>query len=171
MVPDSTSQYVVVARVADAFGIKGQVKVRSFTEKPENILQYSAWVLEKKPAGRQSFDLVSGQLHGKLVTARLAGINSRDEALDLKGADVLIPRAELPQLPEGQYYHFQLLGLEVVDIDGQRYGQVEDVMQTGANDVLVIKGEKTHLMPYIPDVIVEVDLDRAIIRADWYAEL
>ena len=159
------------ARVADAYGVRGQIKVKSFTEKPQNLLNYTHWVLDHKAKGRESYSVTSSKLHGKFVTAKLEGVDTRDQALELKGTDILIPESDLPDLPEGEYYHFQLSGLDVVDKDGTSYGRVEDIMQTGANDVLVVKGSDTILIPYIPDVVLEVDLDAGTVRVDWFAEI
>ncbi len=96
---------------------------------------------------------------------------TRDQALALKGHDILIPTDSLPELPEGEFYHFQLQGLQVKDINGHDYGRVEEIMQTGANDVLVTKGTTTSLVPYIPDVIQQVDLESGIIYVQWQTEI
>lgn len=162
---------VPFARVADAFGVRGQIKVQSFTEKPQNLLSYTRWVLDHGTNGQKEFSVTSGQLHGKYLTVKLDGVDTRDQALELKGSDILISESNLPELPEGDYYHFQLSGLEVIDVDGTNYGRVEEVMQTGANDVLVVKGSDTHLVPYIPEVVLEVDLNAGKIRVDWFEKI
>ncbi len=160
--------HVVVARVADAFGVRGQVKIRSFMEKSNDLLAFPRWILRRSSGFCQSYAVYSGQIHGRYVNAKLAGVDSRDEALLLKGSEVLIARTEFPSLSAGEYYHFQLLGLQAVDVDGTDYGYVEDIMQTGANDVMVIKGKKAHLIPYTAEVIKDINLGTGVIQVAWY---
>ena len=162
---------VIVGRVADAFGVRGHVKVRSFTDPPENLLEFQRWELSKKSGESQLYSVLSSQVHGKFVTAKLDGVDTRDQALELKGSDIQIPIEDFPNLPEGDYYHFQLLGLKAIDINGTVYGQVDRVMQTGANDVLVVEGENSCLIPYIPDVVKTVDLEKGVIRVEWQIEI
>ena len=162
---------VIVGRVADAYGVRGHIKVRSFTDQPENLLDFQRWELSKKSGECQLYLVFSSQIHGKFVTAKLEGVDTRDQALELKGSDIQIPIGDFPNLPEGDYYHFQLLGLKAIDIDGTVYGQVDRVMQTGANDVLVVEGENSCLIPYIPDVIKTVDLETGVIRVEWQIEI
>lgn len=156
--------------MTDAFGVQGQVKIRPFTERPQNLLEYSNWTIESRSGEELPYAVNAGQLHGKFVIAQLDGVNTRDEALQLKGRDIRIPVEDLPLLPEGEFYHFQLIGLVVRDVRGHTYGHVDDVMQTGANDVLVVKGDSTSLIPYITDVITEVDLDTRMIQVRWYPD-
>jgi 16S rRNA processing protein RimM len=156
--------------VLDAFGIKGQVKLKTFTEQPENLLNYSDWILEVSGQTESSFRVSSSQLHGKFIVAVLEGIATRDEALALKGADVRLPISALPNLGTGEYYWFELIGLQAVDVNGAIYGTVEEMMETGANDVLVVHGETTHLIPYTPSVIREVSLQDGKITVDWFTD-
>ncbi len=164
------SDNVIVGRVIDAFGIRGQVKVRSFTEDTENLLNFSCWILRRKVDSCQPYRVFKAQLHGNLITAELEGIVTRDQALMLKGSDILIPESDFPKLPDGEYYHFQLLGLRVVDIDGTDYGCIADIMQTGANDVLVVKSPKIRLIPYTAQVVKKVDLKDGVVQVLWYAD-
>ena len=166
-----SSDRVVVGRVSDAFGVRGQVKVRAFTESPDTLLGYSRWTLEIRAGETLPFLVDSAHLQGRFLIAQLGGIETRDQALELKGCDVLIGVDDLPVLPVGEFYHFQLIGLEVVDVDGHNYGCVEEIMQTGANDVLITKSTATCLIPYIPEVVHKVDLDARIIRVRWHLDL
>ena len=168
--PGASGRSVVVARVLGAFGIKGQVKLKAFTEQPENLLNYSDWILEVSDQTESSFRVSSSQLHGKFIIAVLEGIATRDEALALKGADVRLPISELPNLGTGEYYWFELIGLQAVDVNGAIYGTVEEMMETGANNVLVARGETTHLIPYTPSVVHEVSLQDGKIIVDWFTD-
>lgn len=162
---------MIVGRVADAFGVRGHIKVRSFTDQSENLLEFQRWELSRNSGDSQLYSVFSSQTHGKFITAKLDGVDTRDQALELKGSDIQIPIGDFPKLPEGDYYHFQLLGLKAIDIDGTVYGQVDSVMQTGANDVLVVEGEHSCLIPYIPDVIKAVDIETGVIRVEWQIEI
>lgn len=167
---ETGKRHVPFARVADAFGVRGHIKVRAYTEKPENLLNYPRWVLDQKANGQQSYAVASSRLHGSFIVAKLEGVDTRDQALELKGGEILIPASDMPELSEGEYYHYQLAGLQVVNSDGYIYGRVKEIMQTGANDVLVVKGAGTCLIPYIPEVILEIDLADGSICVDWSAE-
>ncbi len=161
---------MIVGRVVDAHGVRGDLKVRPFTESLYSLLDFPRWNLTRRNAVRGWYKVDSSKPHGKFIVSKLCGVDTRDQALELKGSDVLVDTKDFPELPKGEYYHFQLLGLEVIDVDESVYGQVDRVMQTGANDVLVVEGEATCLIPYIPDVIKNVDLDAGVIRVDWYTD-
>lgn len=168
---NTSQQTVVIAIITDAFGVKGQVKLKSFADKPPNLLNYQKWLLDSGSGDNQAFSVESCRMHGKIPVAKLETIDDRDRALELKGSKVLIPVADLPRLPEGEYYHHELIGLTAVDVKGTVYGRINDILQTGANDVLVTTNDATHLIPYIPDVIVEVDLSQSIVRVDWFEDI
>ena len=167
--PTSKPSTLVVARIVDAFGVKGWVKVRSFTENPENLLQFNIWRLQVAGKNERCFEVVNARLNGRFVNAQLAGVCDRDQALELKGTNVSIELTELPQLDEGEFYWSELIGLRVTNTDGADYGTIEQILETGANDVLIVKGQDTHLIPYIPDVIQKVDLEVGVIHVEWFA--
>ena len=167
---DGKDRNIVVARVSDAFGVRGQVKIRLFTEEPKNLLEISNWILSTPGCGERSVEVIAVKLQNNHAIATLKGLTSRDEALELKGSDILIPFSSLPELPPGSYYWNELIGLNVTNIDGTVFGTVKEIIETGANDVLVIQGEKTRLIPYLDNVITEVDLKRGTIHVDWFEE-
>ena len=106
--------------------------------------------------------------HGKGLAARLVGLDDRDEAAALMGADIAVWRDELGEPEPGQYYWADLVGLEVRHAEGQSFGKVEGLMATGANDVLVVKGERERLIPFIQGQVIKgVDLGAGIITVDW----
>ncbi len=163
-------QHLIVGRVLDAFGVKGQIKVRAFTDPPQNLLSYENWILSTADSAERSFTVTAGKVQKNNVIVSLQDVSTRDEALALKGADVRVPYSLLPELPPGEYYWCELLELKVTDVDGTEYGVVKDIIETGANDVLVVNGDKTHLIPYINQVILEVDLEQGTMRVDWFEE-
>lgn len=160
---------VVVGRVTGLFGVQGWVKVHAYTRHREDILEYDHWFLQQGDQWVQS-RLEDGRTQGQGIVAKLAGIDGRDAAAPWVGADIAITTAELPPLKAGEYYWSQLEGLEVVNLDGTVLGRVSHLFETGANDVLVVVGERERLIPYIPDAIKEVDLAARRIRVDWDAE-
>ncbi len=158
---------VILGRITGIFGVRGWVKVFSYTEPREAILDYGRWLLSKDGGWREA-KLAEGKRHGKTVIARIEGVNDRDEAETLIGIDIGVPREELPEAEAGQYYWADLEGLEVVRRDGSCVGTVAELLETGANDVMVVRGEREILIPFVMDrVIVDVDLAEGVITVDW----
>jgi len=158
---------VVLGRISGFFGVRGWVKVYSYTEPREAVLNYERWLLSKNGEW-QAAKVAEGKRHGKTVIARLDGIDGRDQAADLIGRDIGVPRDELPETDAGQYYWSDLEGLRVVRKDGSVIGEVSHLLETGANDVMVINGEREHLVPFVKDeVVLDVDIAAGVIRVDW----
>ncbi len=170
MVSEGQEGLVRLGRIAGAYGIRGWMRVHSHTDPRENILDYSPWLLLLEGGGQREFALVEGRRHGKSVVVRLAGVEDRDAALALIGAEIAVDRTLLPPAGEGEYYWSDLMGLEVVTPAGVKLGRVHHLMETGANDVLVVRGERERLIPFIDQVVLEVDLDAGFIQADWDPE-
>ncbi len=155
-----------MGRVVGAYGVAGWVRVRSYAERATDILNYDSWLLEDE-SGVRRLRLVQGRGHGTGVVAQLEGIGDRDAALALAGAAIAVELNELPLLEPGDYYWAELEGLRVVTVDGAELGVVKRLMETGANDVLVVQGERERLIPYVTAVVRNVDLDRRTIEVDW----
>jgi 16S rRNA processing protein RimM len=163
----SAEEPVVLGRISGLFGVKGWVKVFSHTEPREAVLNYGHWLIERSGEW-QSVAVAEGKRHSKTVIVRLEGIDDRDRAAELIGCDISVARSELPQPEPGRFYFRDLEGLKVVHRDGMDLGTVAYVMETGANDVLVTKGERERLIPFIADeVILDVDLANGVINVDW----
>ena len=162
-----TTQPVVLGRISGLFGVKGWVKVYSYTEPREAVLNYSRWLLSGKSGWREAA-VAEGQRHGKTVIARLDGYVDRDQAAALIGTEIGIPRDELPETEGNQFYWSDLEGLRVVHRDGTELGKVAYLLETGANDVMVVKGEQERLIPFVmKKVVLGVDLARGEIEVDW----
>jgi 16S rRNA processing protein RimM len=162
-----TTQPVVLGRISGLFGVKGWVKVYSYTEPREAVLDYGRWLLSAKDGWREA-TVAEGQRHGKTVIARIDGYVDRDQAAELIGMDIAIPRDEMPETESGEYYWSDLEGLKVVHRDGTELGRVDHLIETGANDVMVVKGEQERLIPFVMNkVILGVDLDKGEIEVDW----
>jgi 16S rRNA processing protein RimM len=161
------SKPVILGRVSGLFGVKGWVKVHSYTEPRAAILDYTNWAL-LRDGHWQPVRLAEGKRHGKSIIARLAGVDDRDDAAAYVGNDIGVVRESLPEPGPGQYYWMDLEGLEVVRVDGRVLGKVAYLLATGANDVLVVKGNQEILIPYIwQKVVQDVDLAAGVIRVDW----
>ena len=157
---------VVMGRVSAPHGIKGWIKVQPFTQEMDGLLGYPQWWLARDGEWRQH-RIAESAVHGTLVLARVEGCSDREAAAALKGAEVAIPRRLLPENREGEYYWSDLLGIEVLNRRGERLGRVAKVLETGANNVLVLEGEKELLVPFVDNVILNVDLARGCLSVDW----
>lgn len=158
-----------MGRIAAPFGVRGWVKIQPFTEEIDGLLDFPVWHLGRGADWRE-VKVIEADVHSKSVVARLQGCNDRDAAAALKGLEVAVPREALPETEEDEYYWADLLGLEVVNTQGENLGKVADLLETGANDVLVVEGERERLIPFIAQVILEVDLKARRISVDWGAD-
>jgi 16S rRNA processing protein RimM len=165
-----SEQHISVGKVSGVFGVKGWVKVFSFTDPRENILIYSPWLL-KKGDQTKVVNVVDGQLQSKTIVAQLSGINDRDQAEGLMGWDVFITQNQLPKAAKGEYYWSELIGLNVETIAGVQLGVVDSLLETGANDVIIVRGERERVIPFLQgQTIINVDLDAGKIVVDWDPE-
>ena len=171
---NNEQQLVTLGKVGAVYGIKGWLKIHSFTDDPEAILDYFPWSL-KLGSHIQSVEVTDWRKHNNGLVAKLAKFDDRNQAQTLVGAEILVNRAALPALPEGEYYWRDLMGMNVVNVQGYNLGTVTDMMETGANDVLVVKanlqdafGQKERLIPYLYEqVIKSVCLETKKINVDW----
>lgn len=179
--PDSSvainnSPKIVVGQIVGVFGIKGWLKIKSFTEPMENILRYSPWEL-RLPSGLKRFQVEEFAQRPQGIAVKLKGIDDRDQALALGKAQIYVERAQLARLEAGEFYWSQLIGLRVVsqfneaEID---LGVVQSLLETGSNDVLVVRGDERardlqeRLIPYLPgQFVLDVNLELGVIRIDW----
>ena len=149
------------------FGVRGWVKVFSYTEPREAVLDYGDWLL-RRDGDWQPAEVAEGQRHGKTVIARVDGFDNRDDAATLIGSEIAVPREALPETEEGHYYWSDLEGLAVERQDGTKLGKVKHLMETGANDVMVIEGNRERLIPFVMgDIVIDVDLAAGVITVDW----
>lgn len=157
---------VVLGRVTAPHGVRGWIRVRAFTEEPGGLAEYPDWWVGGAGAWTRWSVQTTGR-HRLGLVAKLEGCADRSAAERLANLDVAVPRKALPPSDDGTYYWADLIGLQVENSHGERLGQVESLIDTGANDVLVVRGERQRLIPFVEQVIVEVDLDRGRIVVDW----
>ena len=158
-----------MGRVTVPYGVKGWIKVHTLTDDPESLCDYPVWRLGRSGSWRE-MRVVASRMQGNVLVAQLEGVDDRDAAAALRGSDVAVFRAELPEAEEGEFYWADLVGLNVVNCEQHDFGRVSRIMQTGANDVLVVTAEAgggETLIPFIADVIRQVDLKSGRIVVDW----
>jgi 16S rRNA processing protein RimM len=166
MGPKLPARWVLLGRIVGVFGVKGWVRIESHTRPREAIFGYSPWGLGLK-TGWERRAVLNGEARGKSLVAKIEGIEDRELARELIGTEIAVPRADLPAPEKGEIYWADLVGCSVVNLENQDFGKVTGLLETGANDVLIVKGEKERLIPYTDQVVKEVDLDQALIRVDW----
>jgi len=155
-----------VGHIIGAQGLKGWIKVFSDTSPRENILSYSPWQIET--GDRLQTIEISGRLQGKNVLAKLDGVENREQANELTGSKIFIFADQLPKLGENEYYWSDLIGLEVESLQAEPLGTIEMMMETGANDVMVLRGDRERLIPFVMnDVVRKIDLTNKSIVVDW----
>lgn len=153
--------------IAGAFGVRGWVKVHADTEYPDSLFDYDHWWLKYQGVWTL-FHLIEGNVHTKALAAKLEGVDDRDQAVLLRGSEIAIPRSLMPSPEEDSYYWTDLIGLAVVNMRQEALGRVEQLLETGANDVLVVKNDTTEcLIPFVKAVVKRVDLSAGIIEVEW----
>ncbi|MGX5173492.1 ribosome maturation factor RimM [Aliikangiella sp. IMCC44653] len=167
---------VIVGKITGVHGVQGWVKVFSHTEPRLNIVKYNPWLIKQKNEWR-SIKLLNGRSQGKTIVAQLEGINDRNSAHAMIGTEIAIMPSQMQPLADNEFYWRDLEGLQVIDTQGETLGIVSHLIETGANDVLVVKlsaekaagsKEKEMMIPYIPEsVIKKVDLNAQTIEVDW----
>ena len=166
---------LIIGRITAVFGVRGWVKVMSYTEQPEKIFDYQPWLVDKH-GGQQAIEVAEWKAHGDGLLARLKGIDDRDIAREWCQLDIRIGQEVLPDLQESDYYWHQLQGLVVYSHYGdsiQRLGKVSSMLETGANDVIVVTGDaesidqNERLIPYAKQYVTNIDLDAQKIDVVW----
>jgi 16S rRNA processing protein RimM len=160
---------ITLGKIVGVFGVKGWVKVFSETRPRQQIFKYSPWII-KLNGTISEVEVLDGKQQGKGLIASLKGYADCDAARQLVGAEILIAQESLPAAGIDEYYWSQLTGLSVINLEGTELGEVVSLFETGANDVLVVKGKKERLIPFTKFAVLEVDLDSRKIIVDWDAD-
>lgn len=145
------------------------MKVQSYTEHAAGLFDYRRWIVGSGERSKP-LELESGREQGRTLAAKMRGIDDREAAAAEVGKLIHVEAEQLPVLAEGEYFWHQLEGLEVETLDGTPLGTVDHLFETGANDVLVVTGEKETLVPYVSGVVREIDLEAGVMRVDWDPE-
>jgi 16S rRNA processing protein RimM len=172
-----SDEYIVMGKITSVYGVKGWVKVFSFTDPMDQILDYSTWYV-KKPSGFVAIDVDKGRSHGKGMVTHIIGCDDREIAKTWCGFEVAVKKDSLPDLTSNDYYWHQLEGLQVFTVDEKYLGKVDCMMLAGpGNDVIVVKGDansidrEERLIPYLfEQVVTDVDLEKGRMTVDWDPE-
>lgn len=177
---DGISEKVILGRITGVYGVKGWIKVFSYTDPMEAIVDYSPWFIRAENRSRSPWRQVkpkAGKRHAKTVVAKLEHCNNRDEAMAYVGTEIAIEQQQLEQLKEeNEFYWRDLIGLRVINQQEIELGVVKSLMETGANDVLVVVSEVNgtvieRLIPWTMDIaIITVDIEQGMITVDWDAD-
>jgi len=168
-VSGDTDNTISLGSITGVWGVKGWVKVHSFTDPRENIVSLPRWILSRNGTERV-VDVVGGRVQGKTVVAQLDGVTDRDMAAGLIGATIAVARGDLPECAPGEFYWADLEGMRVQDRQGNLLGTVERMLETGAHDVMVLSGESERLIPFVlGDIVENVDSQAGIVTVSWDA--
>ena len=162
----STPDHVCLGAIAGAFGVRGEVRLKSFTATPQDVAAYGPLSSED---GARSFEVTLTGQTGNALVARLSGVTTKEQADALRGVRLYVPRDRLPGLPDDEFYHADLIGLQVFDTGGTLLGRVKAVHNHGAADLLEVHGpglKATVLLPFTAEVVPTVDLTLGRIVAD-----
>lgn len=164
----NTDSRILIGQVSGCFGVKGWLKIFSYSNPRENITTYKSWII-----GGRLYESIESKKNGKLIVAKLNGIDDKETAATFMGQDIEIEQAQLPQLESNHYYWRDLIGLQVSNTQGVDFGKIKSLLETGANDVIIIKGDRERLIPYIADgsehqTIIKVDLETQTMVVDWH---
>jgi 16S rRNA processing protein RimM len=152
--------FLIVARIVAPFGVRGEIKAQLLTDFPDRLANRSTVFLGREDEQPRSFTIRGVRFHQGFALLTLDGCADRATAESLRGLLVQIPAADAAPLPSGSYYFHQIIGLEVRGCDGQLYGAITSILTTASNDVYVVEGGQGRiLIPAIPDVVRQVDLE------------
>lgn len=158
--------WIELGRVLGAFGIRGWIRIESFTEPPAGLLDYPVWHLANR-SGRRAVRVEEAKPHGRLFIARIAGCEDRTSAERLAREAIEVPRSELPKLGEREHYRADLIGMDVYRGEDERLGSVAYFMDTAGHAVMVVEGEQEHLIPATAEHLRRVDRQARTIWVNW----
>jgi len=159
--------FVCIGKVVGAFGLRGGLKVHPYTQSAELFESGASLTIKRFGTDERKFCVTRAQGYKNIVRLWMEGVDDREGAEALSGAKIYIPRSCLPETDPDTWYWCDLIGLDVYTTAGGRIGHVDSIIETGANDVLVVMDEgRETLVPAIPSVVMEIDADAGIIRVD-----
>ena len=160
--------YILIGKIGSPYGVRGWIKVITYTEFGANILSYQPWYLSPNHNEQVEVILEDSRIQNDTVLIKIKDLETPEEVGRFSGRDIFIKRDQLPSLKKNEYYWSDLVGLTVINKEGKDLGKVIYLMSTGSNDVLVVKAEKEHGIPYIwGSVVLNVDLNKKEILVDW----
>jgi 16S rRNA processing protein RimM len=164
--PPPPEDFVVMGRVAAPYAVKGWIKVQAFTQYLDSLLDYPTWWLGKQGQWRQ-FEVLEAKVHSQSLLAHLEGLDDRDAAEAITGWEIAVARDELPPTDEDEFYWSDLIGYQVVNLAGETLGRLQGFLETGAHDVMQVKGDKDYLIPFTAPIVDRVEKEAARVVVDW----
>ncbi|MBV7435090.1 ribosome maturation factor RimM [Cardiobacteriaceae bacterium TAE3-ERU3] len=167
--PEQTA-LIYLGRINGVHGVRGWVKIHSDCRPRETIFSYSTFIAKRGSRSSSELKLTDGRTQGKGLVAKFEGIDDRDSAYALNGLSLYVPRSALPEPDEDEFYWADLIGLTVINQTGETLGEVKELFETGANDVMIVRSpnNKEILIPFaVPEYVLEVDFERNVMTVDW----
>ena len=162
---------ILIGRIHGAFGVRGELKLESFTDPQGNLVRYQPWLLRDLQGREREVTGAKARPGGRGLVGTIPGIEDRDAAEALHGAELYVLRSALPPPRDGEFYWIDLEGMKVANLEGIEFGSVSHVFSNGANDVLVVRGDRERMIPWLrPDYVRELDFESGRILVDWDAE-
>lgn len=162
---------VIMGRVAAAHGIRGWIKIQPYTEYLDSLVGHRSWWIGQEHGPWREVEVQQCEVHNKTLAAQIPGCPDRTAAEKLKGLLIAVPRSSLPKQADDEYYWSDLIGMAVVNEAGEQLGTVENLLETGANQVLSVAGDSGEiLIPFVASAIKQVDVKNKTIRVDWAAD-
>lgn len=158
-----------MGRIGAPFGVAGWIRVQTYTASVESLLSYRTWFVASERQW-QAHEVQAARVTGRALVAKLKGCGDRDTAARLRGREIAVLRDDMPHPASNEWYWADLIGLKVVNVAGEDLGRLARIVETGSNDVLVVEGERERLIPFIEEVVREVDLAAGVMRLDWRAD-
>ena len=158
---------VVIGKISAPHGVRGEVRIVPLTDFPERFENLKTVFLEDD----SKMELESVKFSNKFIIAKFKNINSRNDIEIFNGKSLMLNRSDIPSLPEGEYYNFDIIGLEVIDDKGSKLGKITEVLKTGSNDVYVVEGKKQILVPALKKVVKEINLTDGFMKVELLEEL
>jgi len=162
----------VIGKIGAPYGVKGWVKITTYTDETQGVFDYSPWLLGD---GKKEYIVDLWRTHNKGVVAKLVGVESRDDAESIKNLEIFIKAEQLPELADDDYYWRDLVGMQVITENGYDLGVVKELFETDANDVMLVKanssdafGQKERMLPFLREQVIKVvDMQAKTIKVDW----
>lgn len=163
----SSDSHITIGKFAKAYGVKGWIKVVSYTDPITNLIDYAPHWQVIHNNKTLSLDIEDAKLHGKFVIVKIKGYNAPETVRTFTNDLIKIAREDLPTLKDDEHYLADMIGLNVVSTSGVNFGKISEIQETGANDVIVVEGEKRTLIPYLDHVVLKINVDKQEMLVDW----
>lgn len=162
-----SNRLVLIGKVVATHGIKGQLRIAPYSGDAYSILSQRSIILKGTNGESESYEIADSSIHGKKALITLESFNNINQVEHLVGREIYVKREQLPELPEGEYYWCDLIGLKVQTTHGEYLGELSDILATGSNDVYMVRtGEKEYLIPAVEDIVTDINIVEGTMTVD-----